>query len=199
MFGAAGGRPQDFERVARTVHVGGIGGLGETISEQDVADFFGQQGACDSRRRPAVPRKLPRVAALGSADAAWLALPPGEVKAVRISGRFCWVEFADVRAAHAALECVPKRHRYTSLLTCRSASAPRAQVAAPRAQYVLTCHVARRLDGTVTGGHHLRVSQSKSAIHSNGLKKRVRALGRVLLCAPLLGIGARRRSPAVQS
>jgi hypothetical protein len=31
-----------------------------------------------------------------------------------------------------------------------------------------------RLDGTVTGGHHLRVSQSKSAIHSNGLKKRVR-------------------------
>ena len=46
MFGAAGGRPQDFERVARTVHVGGIGGLGETISEQDVADFFGQQGAC---------------------------------------------------------------------------------------------------------------------------------------------------------
>ena len=33
--------------------------------------------------------------------------PPGEVTAVRISGRFCWVEFADVRAAHAALECVP--------------------------------------------------------------------------------------------
>ena len=27
----------------------------------------------------------------------------------------------------------------------------------------------------MTGGHHLRVSQSKSAIHSNGLKKRVRA------------------------
>lgn len=39
----------------------------------------------------------------------------------------------------------------------------------------LTARHARRLDGTVTGGHHLRVSQSKSAIHSNGLKKRVRA------------------------
>jgi hypothetical protein len=44
-MGGMGGRPQDFERVARTVHVGGIGGLGETISENDVADFFGQQGA----------------------------------------------------------------------------------------------------------------------------------------------------------
>ena len=100
--------------------------------------------------------------------------PPGEVTAVRISGRFCWVEFADVRAAHAALECVPKPHRY-SLLTCRSAGALRARAAASRAQYALTRHAARRLDGTVTGGHHLRVSQSKSAIHSNGLKKRVRA------------------------
>lgn len=56
----------------------------------------------------------------------------GEVTAVRISGRFAWVEFADVRAANAALQ----------------------------------------LDGHNTGGHHLRVSQSKSAIHSNGLKKR---------------------------
>jgi hypothetical protein len=65
MFGAqAGGRPQDFERVSRTVHVGGIGGLGETISEQDVADFFGQQGACGGSSRPAVPsRNCPRVGA----------------------------------------------------------------------------------------------------------------------------------------
>jgi hypothetical protein len=59
----------------------------------------------------------------------------GEVTAVRISGRFAWVEFLDVRAANAALA----------------------------------------LDGETTGGHHLRVSQSKSAIHSNGLKKRAPA------------------------
>ena len=72
MFGAqqAGGRPQDFERVSRTVHVGGIGGLGETISEQDVADFFGQQGACGGSSRPAVPpRNCPRVGALVPDDA----------------------------------------------------------------------------------------------------------------------------------
>jgi hypothetical protein len=37
--------PLDSERALRTVHVGGIGGLGETITENDVADFFGQQGA----------------------------------------------------------------------------------------------------------------------------------------------------------
>ena len=42
---AAANRPADSERAMRTVHVGGIGGLGETITENDVADFFGQQGA----------------------------------------------------------------------------------------------------------------------------------------------------------
>jgi hypothetical protein len=40
--------PYDGERAQKTIHVGGIGGLGETISEADVADFFGQQGAADS-------------------------------------------------------------------------------------------------------------------------------------------------------
>ena len=99
----------------------------------------------------------------------------GEVTAVRISGRFCWVEFADVRAAHAALECVPgSRHRYTCRGVPQRAARP-ARAAARRAHVALTRRAARRLDGTVTGGHHLRVSQSKSAIHSNGLKKRVRA------------------------
>ena len=52
---------------------------------------------------------------------------------MRISGRFCWVEFADVRAAHAALECVPKTHRYTSLFMCRSTArrVPQSQRRAP--------------------------------------------------------------------
>jgi hypothetical protein len=58
-------------------------------------------------------------------------LLPGEVTAVRISGRFCWVEFADVRAAHAALECVPGRpHRYTC---CGFRSAPRGPLEPQRA------------------------------------------------------------------
>lgn len=97
MAGAMLSQPQ-MDRIARTIHVGGIGGLGDEIKETDLADFFGQHG---------------------------------EVTAVRISGRFAWIEFADVRAANAALG----------------------------------------LDGESTGGHHLRVSQSKSAIHSNGLKR----------------------------
>ena len=47
--GAGGGNrgpggPDDSVRASKTIHVGGIGGLGETISENDVADFFGQQG-----------------------------------------------------------------------------------------------------------------------------------------------------------
>jgi len=88
----------DMDKVARTIHVGGVGGLGDEIKEQDLADFFAQYG---------------------------------EVTAVRISGRFAWVEFVDVRAANATLA----------------------------------------LDGETTGGHSLRVSQSKSAIHSNGLRR----------------------------
>mmetsp|Transcript_22183 Transcript_22183/g.42312 ORF Transcript_22183/g.42312 Transcript_22183/m.42312 type:complete len:301 (+) Transcript_22183:1-903(+) len=87
-----------MEKVSRTIHVGGVGGLGDEIQEKDLAEFFAQYG---------------------------------EVTAVRISGRFAWVEFTDVRAANAALA----------------------------------------LDGETTGGHHLRVSQSKSAIHSNGLRR----------------------------
>jgi hypothetical protein len=97
MGSLAAARDLDPERVSKTVHVGGIFGLGDDISETDLAEFFGQQG---------------------------------EVVAVRISGKFAWVEFADVRAAHTTLA----------------------------------------LDGETTGGHHLRVSQSKSAIHSNGLE-----------------------------
>lgn len=89
----------DMDKVARTIHVGGVGGLGDEIKEADMAEFFNQYG---------------------------------EVTAVRISGRFAWVEFGDVRAANASLA----------------------------------------LDGESTGGHHLRVSQSKSAIHSNGLTRR---------------------------
>jgi hypothetical protein len=55
-------------------------------------------------RHCVLPRGVPR-ALLRS-----LTSPPraaGEVTAVRISGRFCWVEFADPRAAQAALECEP--------------------------------------------------------------------------------------------
>ncbi len=61
-----GGRPQDFERVSRTVHVGGIGGLGETITENDVADFFGQQGprARRSAAAAAAPRDASRLLGL---------------------------------------------------------------------------------------------------------------------------------------
>ena len=40
-----GFRPGDMERISKTVHVGGIQGLGEEIKEQDLADFFSQQGA----------------------------------------------------------------------------------------------------------------------------------------------------------
>ena len=61
--GAAANRPVDSERAMRTVHVGGIGGLGETITENDVADFFGQQGAwcrsCDNAESEA-PKPRPR-------------------------------------------------------------------------------------------------------------------------------------------
>ena len=77
---------------------------------------------------------------------------------MRISGRFCWVEFAEPRAAQAALECAPHA---------------RPPPASPRAspQRPLTLPSLSRLDGSTTGGHHLRVSQSKSAIHSNGLRR----------------------------
>ena len=95
---------------------------------------------------------------------------------MRISGRFCWVEFADVRATHAALECVPCRSVGPAF--CRGLRAARLAHRSAVAN-VRGCALTRRphrLDGTVTGGHHLRVSQSKSAIHSNGLKKRARAL-----------------------
>lgn len=44
-------------------------------------------------------------------------------------------------------------------------------VAAPSPQRLLTLPSLSRLDGSTTGGHHLRVSQSKSAIHSNGLRR----------------------------
>ena len=35
----------DMDKVARTIHVGGVGGLGDEIKEQDLADFFTQYGA----------------------------------------------------------------------------------------------------------------------------------------------------------
>lgn len=37
-------RMSDMEKVARTIHVGGVGGLGDEIQEQDMAEFFGQYG-----------------------------------------------------------------------------------------------------------------------------------------------------------
>jgi len=133
--------PYDGERALKTIHVGGIGalqqrrtalvrrltgsptgGLGETITENDVADFFGQQGA--------PPRLCTRLD---------LTPPPtlrvGEVTAVRISGRFCWVEFSDARAAQAALECEPYSHARSASLTFAQAGrhddgrAPLARVA----------------------------------------------------------------------
>ncbi len=100
---------------------------------------------------------------------------------MRISGRFCWVEFADVRAAHAALECAPAaRHAGGRFAAPAGRDGTRRGALArglPRAGRARRSRAPppRRLDGTVTGGHHLRVSQSKSAIHSNGLKKRARA------------------------
>ena len=150
MFGAsAGGRPQDYERVARTVHVGGIGGLGETISEQDVADFFGQQGACGCRSRHDVPSQVPlRVGVLGSLTAPAVAFP-GEVTAVRISGRFCWVEFADVRAAHAALECVPEAtplHNFAVPQRRPPAPPPRNAARPPRADWPCCAQAGRHGD-----------------------------------------------------
>ena len=75
MYGQPGGRPQDFERVARTVHVGGIGGLGETITETDVADFFGQQGAHARAPDVAARNAAASVAPAGAAPCArWLCL-----------------------------------------------------------------------------------------------------------------------------
>lgn len=38
-------RPQDLERISRTIHVGGVVGLGDEIREHDLADFFSQHGA----------------------------------------------------------------------------------------------------------------------------------------------------------
>ena len=100
----------------------------------------------------------------------------GEVTGVRISGRFCWVEFADVRAAHSALACAPRRLRAAPPARPRRPPSGRAAVRAltrPRAhkQGLAFPRPRRRLDGETTGGHHLRVSQSKSAIHSNGLRR----------------------------
>eukprot|EP00959_Pyramimonas_sp_CCMP1952_P269700 5638483-Pyramimonas_sp.AAC.1 len=34
----------DMDKVARTIHVGGVGGLGDEIKEQDLAEFFAQYG-----------------------------------------------------------------------------------------------------------------------------------------------------------
>ena len=76
MYGQTGARPQDFERVARTVHVGGIGGLGETITENDVADFFGQQGARPALRAGRLPRPQLPHSACGSSRQHALGLSP---------------------------------------------------------------------------------------------------------------------------
>jgi hypothetical protein len=93
---------------------------------------------------------------------------------VRISGRFAWVEFLDVRAANAALACVsrpPSLPVWLARTQVLDASSSKHTSDDGGMAVVRT----RRLDGETTGGHHLRVSQSKSAIHSNGLKKRAPA------------------------
>ena len=43
-------RPDEMERISKTLHVGGISGIGEEIKENDIADFFGQHGASDTAR-----------------------------------------------------------------------------------------------------------------------------------------------------
>ena len=114
-YGAPGGPPprprsentaEDLDRIARTIHVGGIRGLkgtpgvnpGEEITEDDLAAFFGNDG---------------------------------EVVGVRINASNCWIEFAEAAGAISALA----------------------------------------KDGTESGGHHLRVSASKTPIRSNGYLK----------------------------
>ena len=52
---------RNAERISRTIHVGGIGGLGEEIKENDLADFFGQHGAARGFRRRALSRGLEHV------------------------------------------------------------------------------------------------------------------------------------------
>ena len=116
-YGVPGGGPprpprtentaEDLDRIARTIHVGGIRGLrgtpgvnpGEEITEDDLAAFFGNDG---------------------------------EVVGVRINGTNCWIEFGE--ASGAMLSALAK-------------------------------------DGTESGGHHLRISASKTPIRSNGYMK----------------------------
>ena len=115
-YGVPGGGPprpprtentaEDLDRIARTIHVGGIRGLrgtpgvnpGEEITEDDLAAFFGNDG---------------------------------EVVGVRINGTNCWIEFGEASGAMSALA----------------------------------------KDGTESGGHHLRISASKTPIRSNGYLK----------------------------
>lgn len=42
----------DIDKVQRTIHVGGISGLGDEIKEQDIADFFASCGECNIHERP---------------------------------------------------------------------------------------------------------------------------------------------------
>ena len=37
----------DMDKVSRTIHVGGVGGLGDEVKEADLAEFFTQYGTCN--------------------------------------------------------------------------------------------------------------------------------------------------------
>lgn len=76
---------------------------------------------------------------------------------MRISQRFCWVEFKDTIGAQRALNLDGETSGELGVLAC----VPMKVVQLTEASTA----------PALPGGHTLRISQSKSAIHSNGLRR----------------------------
>jgi hypothetical protein len=84
-------RMSDMETVARTIHVGGVGGLGDEIQEQDMAEFFGQYGA---RLDPLMRSNGAPASQLSSATGQALqggCTPLLPRKADQVTAAACWV------------------------------------------------------------------------------------------------------------
>lgn len=129
-------RSNDPDRVQRTVHVGGL--PMEELSETVLADFFQNVGEVnrinlDLARSTGVMflSALRCTHSLHLMHTMWL-----QVLAVRKSGRFAWVEFTSIQAAHQALT----------------------------------------LDGELLGSNMLKISQSKTPIHTAGWRAPVSSL-----------------------
>ena len=116
-------RSNDPDRVQRTVHVGGL--PMEELSETVLADFFQNVGEVTRSCRYYEYACMQTSCTLQASEQFAVTC---QVLAVRKSGRFAWVEFTSIQAAHQALT----------------------------------------LDGELLGANMLKISQSKTPIHTAG-------------------------------